>query len=303
MALSFGSMKLLILGGTRFLGRHLAEVAVAAGHELTLFHGGRTNPGVISGAEEILGDRDGGLGVLRGHRRRRWDAVVDTSGFVPRLVRQAADELDVDLYVFVSTLSVYADYRVLGITEDSPLKEPPPKEERTEEITPATYGWLKVLCERELPERSLVVRPCILAGPFDYTDRFTWWLRKVQQGGEVVAPGRPGRPVQVLDVRDLAIFLLRLIERGRTGVFNTAGPETPLTMGEMLETLREATGSDATFLWREPEPDEEIPFWIPEEKNGFHSIDSRKARAEGLACRPLLRTALDTSSGPSGRFS
>lgn len=288
-------MKLLILGGTRFLGRHLAEeatAAIAAGHEVALFHRGLTNPGAVPGAEEILGDRDGGLGVLQG---RRWDAVIDTCGYVPRVVRQSVDELAFDLYAFVSTISVYADYRVLGITEESPLKQPP-EQERTEEVTPATYGWLKVLCEREMPERSLVVRPCILAGPHDYTDRFTWWLRKVKEGGEVVAPGRPGRPVQVLDARDLAAWLLGMIERGRTGVFNTTGPDQPLTMGEMLETLREAAGSDATFTWREPDPEEEIPFWIPEEKNGFHSIDSRKARAEGLTCRPLIRTALDTMS-------
>jgi 2'-hydroxyisoflavone reductase len=288
-------VRLLLLGGTRFLGLHLAEEALASGHEVTLFHRGLTNPGLLPQAEEILGDRDGGLGVLHG---RRWDAVVDTSGFAPRLVRQAADELDVDLYAFVSTISVYADYRVLGITEESPLKQPPPEEERTEEVTPATYGWLKVLCEKEveeaMPGRNLIVRPCILAGPGDYTDRFTWWLRRVKEGGEVVAPGRPGRPVQVLDVRDLAHFLLGLIERGRTGIFNTTGPDRPLTMGEMLETLREATGSDAIFTWCEPDPDEEIPFWIPEEKNGFHSIDSRKARAEGLVCRPLICTAMDT---------
>jgi 2'-hydroxyisoflavone reductase len=291
-------MKLLVLGGTRFLGRHLAEAALAAGHEVTLFHRGRTNPGLLSGAEEIFGDRDGDLGVLGG---RRWEAVVDTSGFVPRLVRQAADELAVDLYVFVSTVSVYADYRVLGITEEAPLKQPPPEDERTEEVTPATYGWLKVLCEKAveeaMPGRTLIVRPCILAGPHDYTDRFTWWLRRVKEGGEVVAPGRPGRPVQVLDARDLAVWLLSMIERGRTGVFNTTGPDHPMTMGEMLAILREATGSDATFTWREPDPDEEIPFWIPEEKNGFHSIDSMKARAEGLACQPLLRTALDTDLG------
>ncbi|MES1244812.1 MAG: NAD-dependent epimerase/dehydratase family protein [Acidobacteriota bacterium] len=284
-------MKLLLLGGTRFLGRHLAGEALASGHEVTLFHRGRTEVGLFPDAEEILGDRDGGLGLLRG---RSWDAVVDTSGFVPRVVRQSVEALDAGLYAFISTISVYADYRVLGIAEDAPLKEPPPEEEPTEEVSRETYGWLKVLCERELPDRSLVVRPCILAGPFDYTDRFTWWLRQVEEGGEVVAPGRPARPVQVLDVRDLAVWLLRMIERGRTGVFNTTGPDTPLTMGEMLETLREATGSNATFAWREPEPDAEIPFWIPEEKNGFHSVDSRKARAEGLVCRPLLQTALDT---------
>ncbi len=293
-------LRLLVLGGTRFLGRHFAEAALAAGHQVTLFHRGQTHPGLFPGVEEILGDRDGDLGRFSG---RRWDAVVDTCGFVPRLVRQAADQLagSVDLYVFTSTISVYADYRVLGITEDSPLKQPPPEEERTEEVTQESYGWLKVLCESALtevlPGRSLIVRPGILAGPHDYTDRFTWWLRKVGEapGGIVEAPGRPGRPVQVLDARDLAVWLLRMIERGRTGVFNTTGPDQPLTMGEMLETLREATGSDAQLVWGvEPGDDVEIPFWIPEEKNGFHSIDSGKARAEGLSCRPLLDTALDT---------
>ncbi len=291
-------MKLLVLGGTRFLGRHVAEAALAAGHGVTLFHRGQTHPGLFQGVEEILGDRDGGLGVLSG---RRWDAVVDTCGYVPRLVRQAADAIAADLYAFISTISVYDDYRALGITEDSPLKQPPAEGERTEEVTRHSYGWLKALCESALnevlPERSLVVRPGILAGPHDYTDRFTGWLRQVKDGGEVVAPGRPGRPVQVLDARDLADWLLRMIERGRTGVFNATGPGRPLTMGEMLETLREAIGSGATFRWEEPGDDEEIPFWIPEEKNGFHSIDSGKARQEGLTCRPLLQTALDTLKG------
>lgn len=289
-------MRLLVLGGTRFLGRHFTAAALAAGHDVTLFHRGQTNSGLFPGAEEILGDRDGGLGALRG---RHWDAVVDPSGYVPRLVRLAVDGLagSVDLYAFVSTISVYADYRVLGITEESPLKQPPPEEERTEEVTRGTYGWLKVLCEKAvdeaMPGRSLIIRPCILAGPHDSTDRFTWWLRRVKAGGDIVAPGRPGRPVQILDARDLAAWFLKMIERGRTGIFNATGPDRSLTMGEMLETLREATGSSATFTWRQPDPGEEIPFWLPEEWNGFHSVDSRKARTEGLTCRPLLQTALD----------
>jgi 2'-hydroxyisoflavone reductase len=290
-------VRLLVLGGTRFAGRHFAEAALAAGHEVTLFHRGSTHPGLFPEAEEILGDRDGGLAVLSG---RHWDAVVDFCGFVPRVVRQSAEALAgaVDLYVFLSTLSVYADFRILGLTEESPLKEPPPEEEQTEEVTPATYGWLKVLCERAvkeaMPGRTLIVRPCILVGPHDYTDRFTYWCRQVAEGGEVIAPGRPGRPVQLLDARDLATWLVRMIERGRTGIFNATGPGRILTMGELLETCREVSGSDAFFTWVEPGPDEEIPFWIPEEKNGFHSVDNGKARAAGLTFRPLAESVRDT---------
>lgn len=277
-------MRLLVLGGTRFVGRHFAEAALSRGHDLTLFHRGRTNPGLFSDAEEVLGDRD--LALPSG----RWDTVLDFCGYVPRQVRQAAAEIEADRYVFISSISVYADFRVRGLTEASPVKQPL---RETEEVTPETYGWLKALCERELEGReALVIRPGILVGPHDYTGRFTYWPWRVAQGGEVLAQGRPGRPVQLLDARDLAAWLLEMVEKGRTGTFNATGPGRPLTMGELLETCREVTGSDATFTWVDRDLD--LPLWIPEEKSGFDSVDSSKARAEGLAFRPLADTVRDT---------
>ncbi|MFP5287530.1 MAG: NAD-dependent epimerase/dehydratase family protein [Thermoanaerobaculia bacterium] len=286
-------MRLLLLGGTRFVGRHFAEAALSRGHELTLFHRGQTNPGLFSKAEEVLGDRD--LGLPSG----RWDAVIDFCGYVPRQVREAAAEIQADLYVFISSISVYADFRVRGLTEESPVKQPA---RDTEEVTPETYGWLKALCERELQGRqALVVRPGILVGPHDYTGRFTYWPWRVAQGGEVLVQGRPGRPLQILDARDLAAWLLTMVEKGRTGTFNATGPM--ITMGELLETCREVTGSDATFTWVDRDLD--LPLWIPEEKSGFDSIDNRKARAEGLAFRPLADTIRDTlawvEADPAGR--
>lgn len=288
-------MRLLVLGGTRFVGRHFAEAALARGHDLTLFHRGRTNPGLFSDAEEVLGDRDRTL------PQGRWDTVVDFCGYVPRQVRQAAAEIDADRYVFISSISVYADFRVRGLTEESPVKQPA---RETEEVTPETYGWLKALCERELADRSaLIVRPGILVGPHDYTGRFTYWPWRVAQGGEVLAQGRPQRPVQLLDARDLAAWLVQMVEKGRTGTYNATGPDRVLTMGELLEACREVTGSDATFTWVDRDLD--LPLWTPEEKSGFDSVDSSRARAEGLAFRPLADTIRDTLAwvvaDPEGR--
>lgn len=300
-------MKLLVLGGTRFAGRHFTGEALARGHEVTVFHRGKTNPGLFSGAggaEEVIGDRDGGLWTLRGVRGRQWDAIVDFCGYVPRLVGQAAAELgsSVERYVFISSISVYADLDVPRISEDAPLKTPPPECEETEQVTAETYGWLKVLCERTIagamPGRTLIVRPGYIVGPEDYTGRFTWWAWRVAHGGEVLAPGRPDSPLQVLDARDLAGWVLSMVERRATGLFNATGPDRPLTMGGLLETCRAATGSDATFTWvnekflqaNRAEP----PLWVPRDKEGFDCVDSSRARAEGLVCRPLADTVRDT---------
>lgn len=297
-------MKLLVLGGTRFAGRHFTGAALARGHEVTVFHRGKTNPGLFPGAEEILGDRDGGLWTLRGVRGRHWDVLVDFCGYVPRLVGQAAVELgsSVERYVFISSISVYSELDVRSISEESPLKQPPPECEETEQVTAETYGWLKVLCERTLegamPGRLLTVRPGYVVGPQDYTGRFTWWAWRVAHGGEVLAPGRPDGPLQVIDARDLANWVLSLVERRATGLFNATGPDHPLTMSGLLETCREVTGSDATFTWvnekflqaNRAEP----PLWVPAEKEGFERVDSSRARAEGLVCRPLADTVRDT---------
>src|SRR3954470_5339632 len=218
-------MKLLILGGTIFLGRYLAEAALERGHDLTLFNRGQHNSELYPDVEKLRGDRDGGLDVLRG---RRWDAVVDTSGYLPRLVRASAELLAdaVEHYTFISSISVYPHFRSLGQDESAPvgtLDNP-----SVEEITGESYGPLKALCEQAveqaLPGRTLVVRPGLIVGPHDPSDRFTYWVRRVAQGGELLAPAGRDWHTQIIDVRDLAEWTLRMVERRQTGVYNATGP-------------------------------------------------------------------------------
>ena len=302
------AMSLLLLGGTHFVGRHLAETALARGHEVTLFHRGRTNPDLFPQAEHLLGDREGDLSILDG---RRWDVVLDVNGYLPRIVRASAERLAgaVDRYVFISTVSVYVDDTVPGRHEGSPLEQPAPGDGGTEEISGRTYGWLKARCEQVVEEvwagRSLIVRPGLLVGPHDSTGRFPYWPWRVARGGEVLAPDRPGLPIQILDARDLAEWVLRSVEEGRTGVFTASGPRAfpdVLTLGELLETCRAVTGSDARFTWvgeefllERVEPYRGLPLWISgPEHEGFHRLDNRKAVAAGLTFRPFAETVRDT---------
>ncbi len=296
-------MKLLILGGTQFLGRHLVEAALARGHEVTLFHRGKTNPDLFPGVERLRGDRDGGLDVLKG---RRWQAAIDTCGYVPRVVRASAELLAgaVDHYTFISTISVYADASKPNQDESARLATL--ADETVEEVTGETYGALKVLCERAaeaaMPGRVLTVRPGLIVGPHDPTDRFIYWPARVARGGEALAPGKPGAPVQVIDARDLAAWNLRMIEAGKIGVYNATGPAYRLTMQATLETCKAAAGSDATFTWvdeaflleHEVGPWMELPLWLPEGDSGLMATDCRRAIADGLTFRPLVETARDT---------
>ncbi|MDP9373627.1 MAG: SDR family oxidoreductase [Chloroflexota bacterium] len=300
-------MKLLILGGTLFLGRHLVDVALARGHEVTLFNRGRTAPDLFPDLERLRGDRDGDLAALRG---RRWDAVVDTSGRLPRHVRASAGTLagGVARYIFISTISVYAGFSRPGMDESAPTGTL--ADEESEEQTGATYGPLKALCEREaeaaMPGRTLVLRPGLIVGPHDPTDRFTYWPRRVARGGEVLAPGRPDRPVQFIDARDLAGWAVRMAETGGTGVYNATGPADPLTLGRLLDACNEVGGGDARFTWVDEGfllaegvgPWMELPLWVPDtpEMAGFAAVDCRKAIAAGLTFRPLadtIRATLD----------
>jgi 2'-hydroxyisoflavone reductase len=303
-------MDLLVLGGTRFLGRHLAAAALGRGHRVTLFNRGESNPGLFPGVEELRGERSGDLSPLRG---RRWDAAIDTSGYMPREVRRSAELLadSVGHYTFVSSISVYRDFGRMPIDEDAPVLEPPDPE--PEEVDWELYGGLKVGCERAveaaIPGRALVVRPGMIVGPHDYTDRFPYWRRRVAEGGEVLAPGDPEQKVQLIDARDLAAWTLRMAEEGGTGVYNATGPEHGLTMRGMLEEIRAATGSDARFVWASEEflldagvePWEEMPFWVPKEMAGILSADVGRAVGAGLVFRPLGETVRGVPGPDEGR--
>jgi 2'-hydroxyisoflavone reductase len=295
-------MNLLILGGTRFVGRAIVEAALGRGHSASVFHRGRHEARFSREVEALHGDRGGDLAALHG---RRWDAVIDTSGYAYPHVRASARLLAdaVEHYVFVSTIAVYADWSALGIGEDAPLKG---ADRETLEWTGPTYGPMKVACEEavraSVPERHLIVRPGIIVGPDDYTDRFPYWCRRVAHGGEVLCAGDPARPVQWIDARDLGEWVVRATEERLTGPFNAAGPAAPTSMLEMLEGLRRATGSDARFTWAADEwlqrhgsePGRDFPFHAPAERTGVFAIDSGRAVGAGLRFRPLGDTAQDT---------
>jgi 2'-hydroxyisoflavone reductase len=297
-------MQLLILGGTNFVGRHLAERAMADGHSVTLFNRGRTNPGLFEDVEEVHGDRDGGLDPLKG---RTFDRVVDVSGYVPRVVRQSAEMLQdaTDHYTFISSVSVYTDFTTTGIDEDSPVA--PPLDVAVEDITRDTYGPLKVLCEEVVRsvyrERCAIVRPGILAGPFDDTDRFTYWCMRASKGGEFVAPDDPARPVQFIDARDLATFTLKTSVDLLHGVFNATGPlKDALRWGDFLESCVEVAAGDARPVWvpervlRDAEVNlgSELPLYAPLDHPGFATVDCGRAIAAGLEFSPLKRSIEDT---------
>lgn len=295
-------LRLLLLGGTAFLGPELVDAARARGHTVTLFNRGKTRPELFPDVEKLRGDRDGKLDALRG---REWDAVLDTSGYVPRIVKASAELLAprVGRYLFVSSISVYADSRE-PIAETSPLTTV--ADERSEDVR-AHYGALKALCERAaeaaLPGRTFVVRPGLIVGPGDPTDRFTYWPVRMARGGEVLAPGDGEDPVQVIDVRDLASWMVRAAEDGLTGVYNTVGPAETLSASRMLEACR-APGVEAQLTWVEaPFLEREkvsawsdLPAWIPRssEEAGLARTSNARAVARGMSFRPLGDTARDT---------
>lgn len=298
-------MKLLILGGTIFLGRHLVEAARARGHEVTLFNRGQHNADLFPDVEKLRGDRDGGLDTLHG---RRWDAVIDTCGYVPRLVRASAEALAdaVAHYTFISSVSVYRDMRVPGIDENYPVGLL--EDETVEEVTGESYGPLKALCEQAaeqvMPGRVLSLRAGLIVGPYDVSDRFTYWPHRVAQGGEVLAPAPPEQPLQFIDVRDLAEWNIRMIEAGKTGVYNTDSPPGLATFGTLLDTCKAVSGSDARFTWvssafltkAEVAPWMELSLWLGEDEEyaALYAVNCDKAARDGLTIRPLAETVQDT---------
>jgi 2'-hydroxyisoflavone reductase len=300
-------MRVLVLGGTRFLGRHLVRALLAKHHEVSLFNRGRSAPDLFPEIETIQGDREGGTEALAAAAARRWDAVIDTCGYVPRIVRASCTALRdaAQTYVFVSSISVYAGFPSPDTAEDAPLATL--ADPSTEDVM-AHYGALKAACEREVRQafgaRAFVVRPGLIVGPFDPTGRFTYWPQRVAAGGEVLAPGDPAAPVQFIDVRDLAEWIVRALTRGPGGVYNATGPAAPLSFGALLDSCAKvlAPQPPAQFTWCSEAfliehgvaPWTGLPLWLPATEQGLHEVSIRHALDAGLSFRPLAKTIADT---------
>jgi 2'-hydroxyisoflavone reductase len=318
-------MKILIIGGTVFLGRHLVLAALAHGHEVTLFNRGQREPLLFPEVEKLRGDRTGRMEALRG---RGWDAAIDTCGYVPGVVRASAELLAgfIEHYTFISSISVYNDSTASVVDESTPVNPLTEKEvQDAADIKPAgpiiaanygeMYGGLKALCERAaedaMPGRVLNVRAGLIVGPYDYSDRFTYWPTRLSRGGETLAPGQPLSPKQLIDVRDLSEWIVRMIEARGTGIFNATGPDYELTMKGILDECQRAIGSDARLTWVSDEflleaevaPWSEMPLWMPEKHSrpAFSRTNCEKAIAAGLTFRPLAQTARDTLAWDAGR--
>jgi len=297
-------MKLLILGGTIFLGRHIAEIALKRGWDVTLFTRGQHSPNILPEAKKLIGDRNGNLSALE---EGEWDAVIDTSCYFPRIARESAELLKprVGHYVFISTISVYEDYAERNLDETYPVGII--SDESVETITGETYGPLKALCELEVtkvfPTNSLNIRPGLIVGPNDISDRYTYWAKRIQKGGKILAPGDPEYPVQFIDVRDLANWTLDMTLQKKTGVYNATGPEKLLTMGEWLESIKTEMQSDCEFVWVDDEflieqdvgAYFEMPLWIPlnGDNNYFSEVSVEKAVRNGLVFRSPEESAID----------
>ena len=302
-------MDLLVIGGTHLVGRAAVEEAVARGHAVTIFHRGPQEPKGFPVVEHIHGDRDGGLGALSG---RAWDVALDTCGYVPRQVREAAAVLgdSVAHYGFVSSISVYPDGTPAHASEDTAVYTPPFPD--GEEITDGSYGPLKVACEEEarsaFVDRCLIVRPGYVVGSHDRSDRFTSWVLRAARGGAMLAPGPRDQPLQVVDARDLAAFTLDRLEARTAESYCVVGPDAPLTWGKAIPVLAEVGGAGAEPVWVDASflrerlggVEEALPLWDIDDA-GLHQIDATKARSAGLRCRPFGDTVRDILEGNRGR--
>jgi nucleoside-diphosphate-sugar epimerase len=307
---SVKSLRILILGGTGFTGPYQVRYALSRGHKVTTFNRGKTHPGELPPeVEQLIGDRNGQLDALK---NRQWDVVIDNPTTLPAWVRDAAQILkgNVDRYVFISTISVYGEAKT-GPDENAPTEKyegADPYKETLEAMKASgykTYGPLKVLSEKEtekwFPGKTLIIRPGLIVGPRDETDRFTYWPVRIERSGEVLAPGSQNDPVQFIDARDLAEWTIRRVENRETGIYNATGPGKPLAIGEMLDQIKGAFSSDATFTWvpadflgkQKVEAWSDMPVWTGEE-SGMARTNITRALAKGLTFRPLAETARDT---------
>jgi len=307
-------LRILILGGTGFTGPHQVRYALSRGHKVTVFNRGKTHPGELpKEAEQLIGDRNGQLDALKG---RTWDVVIDIPTTLPVWVRDAAQVLkgNVERYVFISTISVYSDNSKPGMDETGALAKytgEDPMKETLQTLRASNYrlyGPLKVLSEIEaekwFPGKALIIRPGLIVGPGDETDRFTYWPVRVKRGGEVMAPGEPSDSVQFIDARDLAEWTIRMVEQGDTGTYNATGPKSKLSMKEMLEGIKKATRSEARFTWVNADfliahnvrPWSDMPVWVAPRgaETGFSQISVKKAVSKGLTFRSVPETAQAT---------
>jgi 2'-hydroxyisoflavone reductase len=299
-------LTILMLGGTGFLGPQTVEAALKRGHKVTLFNRGKTRPGLFPELEKLQGDRDkDDLKALEG---RKFDAVVDTSANVPRWVKKAAAVLGPNIghYIYISSISVYSDTSKPGMDETTAVATI--ADPTIEKITGETFGALKALSEKaaqeSMPGKVAVVRPGLIVGPEDPTDRFTYWPVRVAKGGEVLAPGSPADPIQLIDVRSLGAFLIRMTEDKTTGVYNALGPDQPLSIGQLLETCKKVSHSDATFTWADAAFLEkenvsawtDMPVWVPDrgDNSGFAKVSNARALKAGLTFLPIAETVKAT---------
>lgn len=303
------ALRILVLGGTSFIGPHQVRYALERGHEITLFNRGRTNTHLFPGVERLVGDRNGDLESLRG---RRWDVCIDNSASRIRWVELSTAALrdQVDRYMYVSSRSAYADTSAVPMTADHPtFTYESAGVDRDADRDRLPYGLQKALCEREVqavlgPERSVIFRPGLIIGPRDRTDRFTYWPVRIHRGGEVLAPGDGSDPVQIIDARDFAEWMIRMAEDGHTGVFNAVGPAVPRPMDQLLYGIRAVTTAETTFTWADTDfllergvrPYREMPVWRPPlpGSEGFARFDLTPEVERGLTFRPLAVTAADT---------
>jgi 2'-hydroxyisoflavone reductase len=298
-------VRILAIGGTRFIGRHFTAAALAAGHEVTLFHRGRTGAGLFPRAAELIGDRSTDLGLLAG---ASWDATADFCAYFPRQVRELAAALGGrgGQHLQISSVSAYRTPGVPGFREDAPLAVL--ADPAVEEVTLETYGGLKAACEQaaiaEFGAATTIVRPTYVVGPHDYSYRFTWWVDRIARGGTVLAPGDPADPIQVIDARDLAAWLVTLLEGAVAGAFHAVSPPPPFGFGDLLEAIAAVAAPPGTRLaWVDSATllaagadDEVLPLWpgaSPEDAT-LNAADPSAALAAGLAPRPLRDTIADT---------
>ena len=302
--------KVLILGGTGFIGPHFVNALEAGGHAITLFNRGKRDPEADPGIEQLIGDRNGQIDALKG---RDWDAVIDNSAYTPKQVRLTAELLKghVKQYILISSVAAYANFAKAGIDESYELAKL--DDPTVEEVSSKTYGGLKVLCEQVVEDvygkQATLIRPTYIAGPGDYTDRFTYWPLRVSKGGEMLAPGAPSDPFQIIDVRDLADFMRVVVEKHLTGAFNLCNPPRSVTMGSVLDISKRVTGADTKFTWASPEfldaqgligkdlfAPSGFPLWTPTNSTywAMPLISPARAIKKGLKFRSLETTIRDT---------